>query len=357
MSVQANLKDVSVRLGSVQALDHLNLEIEPGTFVALLGPSGSGKTTTLNVLAGFTRPDAGLVTFDSADVTGVAPYVRDIGIVFQSYALFPHLTVGKNIEFPLRRRGVPRDRRRERVEEVLRLVGLEGYGDRGVTALSGGQRQRVALARAVVFEPRLLLLDEPLAALDKRLRDSMQLEIRALQRRLGITTVAVTHDQVEALTMADKVAVMSDGRIEQCGSPEDVYRRPASEFVARFLGEANLLEVREGSMQCFGRCGSLPDGTAVLRPEQLRIRPIDQRDPSGLSAEGTIDSVSFQGAHHRLRVRLEADPAVALTLTSTALGFSLGAGDRVRVEVDPDDLHVIPRTNRTGVPTRTVQEA
>jgi putative spermidine/putrescine transport system ATP-binding protein len=343
MSVRAEISGVSVRLGAVQALDAVDLTVEPGGFLALLGPSGSGKTTTLNVLAGFVRPDRGSVTFDGKDVTRVPPHSRDLGIVFQSYALFPHMSVAENVDFPLRMRKLGRSERATRVRDALALVGLGEQSNRPVATLSGGQRQRVALARAVVFEPRMMLLDEPLAALDKQLRDSMQLELRRLQRRVGITTVAVTHDQVEALTMADVVAVMCDGHIEQVGSPDEVYLRPATIFVATFLGEANLLPVQAGALAGFGRLAQGTSGKAVIRPEQVAIHRDGTLGDAELRATATIEDVSFQGARLRLRARLQSAPDVELTLSEppATAGEALQVGDTVELVLDARGIHVI----------------
>ena len=342
MSISAELEGVSVRLGDVQALDSIALKVEPGTFVALLGPSGSGKTTTLNVLAGFVRPDSGAVRFDGADVTGVPPSRRDIGIVFQGYALFPHMSVADNVGFPLRMRKTAKAERERQVREALELVGLDEQASRAVGTLSGGQRQRVALARAIVFEPRMMLLDEPLAALDKQLRDSMQLELRRLQKRVGITTVAVTHDQVEALTMADVVAVMRDGRIEQVGSPIDVYQRPSTPFVATFLGEANLIPVSGGEMPGFGRIGSDRSGSAVIRPENLSLGEAGAPHGNRLLAMATVTEVSFQGARLRARARLKDAPEIELTVSEPAGGDGgVSSGEEVALLLDVDSVHVI----------------
>lgn len=343
MSVRAEINDVSVRLGAVQALDGVSLTIEPGQFLALLGPSGSGKTTTLNVLAGFVRPDDGSVTFDGSDTTAVPPHLRDIGIVFQGYALFPHMSVADNVAFPLRMRRVSRAQRAQRVAQALELVGLEDYADRPTTTLSGGQQQRVALARAIVFEPSMLLLDEPLAALDKQLRDSMQLELKRLHQRLGITTVAVTHDQVEALTMADQVAVLRDGGVEQVATPEDLYHFPSTLFVATFLGEANLVKVADGLLAGFGRVAVPHSGTAVIRPEQLTVRTTEPPGEDELSAKGRVEELTFQGARTRMRVRVDAMPELTLTIARpTRPGeLSLRPGDAVSVCFDASAIHVV----------------
>ncbi|WP_218617512.1 ABC transporter ATP-binding protein [Cryptosporangium aurantiacum] len=296
---------LTVDLGGARILDEVSLTVPAGCFATLLGPSGSGKTTTLNVLAGFTDPGSGDVRIGGRSLTGVPPHRREIGVVFQNYALFPHLSVGRNIEFPLLARKVDRATRRERVAEALRLVHLPDVADRSVRSLSGGQQQRIALARALVFAPQLLLLDEPLAALDKQLREAMQLELKRIQRETGTTTIAVTHDQVEALSMSDIVAIMQDGKIVQVGSPEEVYRRPATRFVAGFLGEANLLPVVDGKTALFGNPvdGS---GTTVLRPEDLELTAADH--PGTVAA--TVTEVVYQGARLRLTVAADGTPIV-----------------------------------------------
>ena len=230
------------RFGEVVALDGVSLDIASGELLTILGPSGSGKTTLLKVVAGFETPDAGVVRIDGVEITALPPARRDIGMVFQSYALFPHLTVERNVAFPLEMRNVPRLEIERRVAEALGLVELQGYGLRLPRQLSGGQQQRVALARAIVFNPRLLLLDEPFGALDRKLRETMQLEVRRLQRRLGLTTIFITHDQEEALAISDRVIVMNVGVIEQIGAPEEIYNRPKSRFVADFVGSANLIK-------------------------------------------------------------------------------------------------------------------
>ncbi|HSD23357.1 MAG TPA: spermidine/putrescine ABC transporter ATP-binding protein, partial [Solirubrobacterales bacterium] len=229
--------------GDVVAVDDLDLEVRRGEFFTLLGPSGSGKTTTLRMIAGFEEPDSGRVELGGRDVTGMPPYDRSVNTVFQDYALFPHMSVGENVEYGLRVKGVGKEERRRRASEALATVRLAGYESRKPNQLSGGQQQRVALARAIVNEPRVLLLDEPLGALDLKLREQMQVELNAIQAQVGITFIYVTHDQEEALTMSDRIAVMNQGRIEQVADPEEVYDRPATTFVAGFIGTANLLPV------------------------------------------------------------------------------------------------------------------
>ena len=241
MSV-VRLQGVSKHFGALRALDDIDLTVEEGEFLALLGPSGCGKTTTLNVLAGFVAPDRGRVLIDGADITDQPPYQRGLGVVFQSYALFPHMTVADNVAFGLRERRVPRRDIAARVAEALSLVRLPGAGATRPAALSGGMQQRVALARALVIRPRVLLLDEPLAALDRKLREEMRAELREIQRRVGITTVFVTHDQHEALGLSDRIAVMKAGKVEQLGRPRDIYERPATRFVADFIGASSVVE-------------------------------------------------------------------------------------------------------------------
>jgi len=242
-SVGIRIRSLRKTYGSFAALDDVSLHVHPGEFLTLLGPSGSGKTTLLNCLSGFVQPDAGSLWFGSEDVTSRPVHQRELGIVFQNYALFPHKSVFENIAFPLRVRKAPEAHIKTRVQQVLDLVRLPALGDRRVSDLSGGQQQRVALARAIVFSPRLVLMDEPLSALDKNLREQMQVEIRHLHEEIGATTIYVTHDQREALTMSDRVAVMNKGRIEQCDTPACVYERPISRFVAEFIGETTLLPV------------------------------------------------------------------------------------------------------------------
>jgi spermidine/putrescine ABC transporter ATP-binding subunit len=281
-------RGVTKSYGSLQAVRALDLHVGRGELVTLLGPSGSGKTTTLMMAAGFAMPDAGRILLNGRDVTSTPPQRRNIGVVFQSYALFPHRTVAENIAFPLRVRGVPRDEQSRQVAEALGLVRLSGYGGRYPRELSGGQQQRVALARALVFKPPVLLMDEPLGALDKNLRKAMELELREMQQRLSLTVVYVTHDQEEALTLSDRVAVMRDGRIEQCADPESIYTKPRNVFVATFVGDMNILSgaVEANGDRRFrldtGRCVEAPAAAWAqsgvrcalgVRPEHVDVRP------------------------------------------------------------------------------------
>jgi len=280
--------------GDVVALERLSLDVWPGEFFTMLGPSGSGKTTTLRLIAGFERPDAGTIALDGADMTGKPPYQRDVNTVFQDYALFPHMTIAENVAYGLMVKGVGRKARAERAEEALRLVQLDELGQRKPIQLSGGQRQRVALARALVNRPRVLLLDEPLGALDLKLRQDMQLELKRIQRELsdGVTFIYVTHDQDEALTMSDRIAVFSTGRIEQIGTPREIYEHPANEFVAGFVGTSNIVE-RDGR-----RC--------TVRPEKIRLLDEHAPVPDGeLSELGAVHEVVYLGSATRYVVALD----------------------------------------------------
>jgi putative spermidine/putrescine transport system ATP-binding protein len=303
--------------GDVVAVDDVDLDVADGEFFTLLGPSGSGKTTTLRIIAGFERPDTGRVTLGGADITQQPPYARDVNTVFQDYALFPHMTVAENVGYGLKVKGVPRRDRAAQVAEVLKMVRLDGYGDRKPVQLSGGQRQRVALARSIVNRPKVLLLDEPLGALDLKLRQEMQVFLKALQRDLGMTFIYVTHDQEEALTMSDHVAVFNEGRIEQVGSPGDVYARPATEFVAGFVGTSNILE--RG-----GRRFS-------VRPERIEL--------NGHGEPATVADVVFVGAFTRILVDTEAGER--LTIVKQADRSGLEPGARVHVSWQDSDAYEI----------------
>jgi putative spermidine/putrescine transport system ATP-binding protein len=286
------LASLSKRYGEVVAVAGIDLEVQPGEFFTMLGPSGSGKTTTLRMIAGFEDPSGGTIELAGEDVSGVPPYDRAVNTVFQDYALFPHMTVGENVAYGLRIAGVAKAERAKRRDEALEMVRLPGYGDRRPSELSGGQRQRVALARAIVNRPRVLLLDEPLGALDLKLREQMQVELKSIQGEVGITFVYVTHDQDEALTMSDRIAVFNEGRIEQVSSPVELYEQPQTEFVAGFVGVSNLLE-RDGSR-------------FTIRPEKVQL--VDPAaTPNGLRTErGRIAAVAYAGMVTRYTVALEA---------------------------------------------------
>jgi putative spermidine/putrescine transport system ATP-binding protein len=285
------LSGVSKRYGAVVAVASVDLEIPRGEFFTLLGPSGSGKTTTLRMIAGFEEPDSGTVELGGRDVTALPPYDREVNTVFQDYALFPHMTVAENVEYGMRVRGVAKEERRKRAAESLEMVRLGGYGERKPGELSGGQRQRVALARAIVNRPQVLLLDEPLGALDLKLREQMQTELKTIQQEVGITFVYVTHDQEEALTMSDRIAVFNDGLIEQVGAPAEIYERPGNAFVAGFVGVSNLLE-RDGER-------------FTVRPEKISLVE-NGVEPAGMHVEsGTIRDVAYAGMMTRYVVALD----------------------------------------------------
>jgi putative spermidine/putrescine transport system ATP-binding protein len=323
------LEGVTKHYGDVVAVDGIDLDVRDGEFFSMLGPSGSGKTTTLRMIAGFEQPTAGRILLHGLDVTRIPPFDRDVNTVFQDYALFPHLSVGDNVAYGLMVRKVPREERIARVADALRMVRLEGYERRKPAQLSGGQRQRVALARALVNRPRVLLLDEPLGALDLKLREEMQIELKAIQQQVGITFIYVTHDQEEALTMSDRLAVFNAGRIEQLGAPAEIYERPASRFVAGFVGTSNLL-TGEAARSTVGR-----DGTFTIRPEKIRLAAPDAAPgPDESSALGTIQSVVYLGPDTRYIVELEAGARLVVTeqnLTTTSSEVLEQQGKAVRL--------------------------
>jgi spermidine/putrescine ABC transporter ATP-binding subunit len=321
MAASVRLSELTKLYGATRAVDRLSLSIAPGNMVALLGPSGCGKTTTLRMIAGLVEPNAGDIFIDDRRITRVPVHRRNIGMLFQNYALFPHMPVAENIAFGLETRGVKGAAAAARVQGALQLVQLSGYGDRLPSQLSGGQQQRVALARALVVEPMLLLLDEPLGALDKSLRESMQTELRGLQQRLGITTVFVTHDQDEALTMADRIVIMRDGWVEQIGAPAEVYQRPVSRFVADFLGAANFFRGRVERVFEAASLVVVPDGptltvpsprtigsqvTVALRPESITLaRPTAANgDPTPNTTPAIVEQVIYHGFVTHLHLRL-----------------------------------------------------
>ena len=314
---------------AVHAVDGVDLTVADGEFFAMLGPSGSGKTTVLRLIAGFERPTSGTILLGGRDVTRLAPFERDVNTVFQDYALFPHLNVEQNVGYGLRVKGIGGRERRDRVAAALATVRLEGLGARKPSQLSGGQRQRVALARALVNRPRVLLLDEPLGALDAKLREQMQVELKGIQRDVGITFMFVTHDQQEALTMSDRLAVFNAGRIEQIGTPAEVYERPATPFVAGFVGTSNLL-TRAVSQQLIGQ-----EGTFSVRPEKIRIAGRDgAASPDEIAADGVIREVAYAGATTRLIVGLDAGEDLVVLQQNSALseaGAPQSPGERVRL--------------------------
>jgi len=337
----AEFRQVTRRFGTVVAVDNLDLAIGDGEFFTLLGPSGSGKTSCLRLLAGFERPDAGSVWLGGLDVTDLPPYQRDVNTVFQDYALFPHLTVAENVGYGLMIQRVPADERRRRVDEALEQVRLSGYGARKPSQLSGGQRQRVAMARALVNRPRVLLLDEPLGALDLKLRQELQVELKQLQQQVGITFVYVTHDQEEALTMSDRIAVFREGRVEQIAGPAELYERPATEFVARFVGTCNVLDAN-ASRHVLGR-----EGQHALRPEKIRVLA----DDAGANARerelsGQIANAVYLGLSTRYQIRLDGGIvllAVRQNATQDAGDVRAEVGRPVRIAFDPAHAHALAR--------------
>ncbi len=312
------MREVSCYFGPVKAVDGVDLEIFPGEFFSMLGPSGSGKTTCLRLIGGFEQPTSGQIVLFGQEASRLPPYARDVNTVFQDYALFPHMNVRDNVAYALMVRGVPRPERYRRAEEMLEMVKLSGLGDRRPGQLSGGQRQRVALARALINRPKLLLLDEPLGALDLKLREEMQIELKALQRQLGITFIYVTHDQGEALSMSDRVAVFNQGRIEQLDSPKTLYEYPRTEFVARFVGSANVLE---------GHLLGLGKGKFALRPERIAIQAGSHDGPNSLC--GTLLDIHYLGAQTRYEVQVGSERLTAVT-SSEQQGLQIGSAVTLR---------------------------
>jgi spermidine/putrescine transport system ATP-binding protein len=359
-STSVELRGISKRYGQVEAVRSLDLEIARGEFFTLLGPSGCGKTTTLRVIAGFEEPTAGTVLIDGSDMEGMPPFRRPTNTVFQSYALFPHLSVEDNVAFGLKRKGVPRDEMRTRVTEELDRVGLSAESKRKPNQLSGGQQQRVALARALVNRPSVLLLDEPLGALDLKLRKRLQVELKEIQRDVGITFVYVTHDQEEALTMSDRIAVMNHGLLEQIAGPEQVYDRPATTFVAGFIGVSNLMPGRvtkagdpgeielDAGVSVHAPVTDFRVGErchAVVRPEKLQIRVAEDRADAGRpNVEGVVESSLYLGTSTQIVVRLPDNVAMTVLVANTDEDERQrlpGGGAGVRLSWSPDHMHVV----------------
>jgi putative spermidine/putrescine transport system ATP-binding protein len=341
---------VTKTFGDTVAVDSVSVVVEPGEFFTLLGPSGSGKTTLLRMIAGFEEPTSGRIQLGDRDVTRLPPFDRDVNTVFQDYALFPHMSVIENVEYGLKVKRVARDQRRTRAGEALDAVRLTGFEDRAPSQLSGGQRQRVALARALVNRPGVLLLDEPLGALDLKLREEMQLELKALQRDVGITFIFVTHDQAEALSMSDRVAVFDRGRVAQIGSPAEIYERPSSAFVAGFVGTSNVLSSANGARLVPA------DGSWIIRPEHVRIGD----DPEAISGpprgQGTVIDVSYVGSETRYLVRLDA----GTSLTVAELNRDRNAAQAMarrngRVWVGWDDHHLVRLPDDSEIAVTTAQ--
>ena len=343
------LKDIFVSFGDEKVLDGLNLDIRDKEFITLLGPSGCGKTTTLRIIAGFLDADAGEVVFEDKNINGVPSYKRQVNTIFQRYALFPHLNVYENVAFGLRVKKLKEDEIKEIVTEMLHLVNLDGFEKRNISTLSGGQQQRVAIARAIANKPKVLLLDEPLAALDLKLRKDMQKELRRIQRQLGITFVFVTHDQEEALTMSDRVVVMNKGKIQQIGTPQDIYNEPENAFVADFIGESNILDgimqkdfVAEFSghvFDCLDK-GFKPNENVdvVVRPEDVDIVPVDK----GM-LKGTVTSVDFLGVHYEIIVDIGGFKWMIQTTDECFVG------DNVGLYIEPDAIHIMKKSEYSGL--------
>jgi spermidine/putrescine transport system ATP-binding protein len=339
-----SLKDIVVEFDGEKVLDGLSLDIHDKEFVTFLGPSGCGKTTTLRVIAGFITPKSGNVFFDGKDIADLPPYKRQVNTVFQKYALFPHLNVFENVAFALRLKKLPEQEIQSKVLNMLHTVGLKGFERRHINQLSGGQQQRVAIARSLVNEPRVLLLDEPLGALDLKLRKQMQLELKRLQRELKITFIYVTHDQEEALTMSDTVVVMNGGRIQQIGTPEDIYNEPCNAFVARFIGDSNIIDgvMLKDYLVAFGgnefRCvdkGFQRDESVqvVIRPEDVEIT-----DPEHGALIGRVKDVIFKGVHFEMHVDMEGYDWIVHSTQASEPGALVG------LNIGPDEIHIMRRT-------------
>jgi putative spermidine/putrescine transport system ATP-binding protein len=362
---QVQLRALTKNFGNFRAVDNFSLDIPAGAFVSLLGPSGSGKTTTLNLIAGFLNPDEGDILFDGRPVSNIPSHRRNIGMVFQSYALFPHMTVAENIRFPLRMRTrLKGEAARERIAEMLRLIGLSHLEDRYPRQLSGGQQQRVAMARALVSSPRLLLMDEPLGALDKKLREQMQVEIKRIHRAVGTTIVYVTHDQGEALTMSDIVVVMHQSRIAQVGSPRSLYDEPASVFVADFLGDSNLIPVKVREAADSSIAVEMDDGRILRVPNHegippagskaaLLVRPEDiviaqQNDGASTLISGAVLDVSYHGDCYRVNVATGG--GIIRANTPRLAGIALEPGQTVTLSWRPEAARVLPHEPATDLP-------
>ena len=343
------LRNLCMAFDDELVLDNINLYINDSEFLTLLGPSGCGKTTTLRIIGGFTTPTSGDVTFDGVRINDVPPHKRQINTVFQKYALFPHLDVFENIAFGLRIAKVPQDEVEQRVAEMLEVVSLKGFEQRRVDQLSGGQQQRVAIARALVNRPKVLLLDEPLGALDLKLRKDMQLELKKIQQQVGITFIYVTHDQEEALTMSDTIVVMDKGCIQQIGTPEDIYNEPKNAFVADFIGESNIIDgvmVRDKLVKMYGREFPCLDGgfaenepvDVVIRPEDIDIVPMEQGQ-----LVGTVTSVTFKGMQYDIIVDFRGFKWLIQTTDHSPVGARIG------IKIDPDGIHIMKKSQYSGM--------
>ncbi len=342
-SLVVSLQDIVVDFDGERILDGLSLDIHDKEFVTFLGPSGCGKTTTLRVIAGFLSPRSGRVLFDGKDITNLPPYKRQVNTVFQKYALFPHLNVFENVAFALRLRKLPEDQIRSKVLEMLETVGLKGFERRSIHQLSGGQQQRVAIARSLVNSPRVLLLDEPLGALDLKLRKEMQLELKRLQREMNITFVYVTHDQEEALTMSDTVVVMNKGKIQQIGSPEDIYNEPQNAFIANFIGDSNIVDgimLKDFLVSFAGHEFTCVDrGFQRNEPVQVVVRPEDVVivPPSAGMLTGLVREVIFKGVHFEMHVDVEGKQWLIHSTQASQPGEWIG------MNIGPDEIHIMAK--------------
>lgn len=335
------LKNLCKSYDELTILDNFSLNIKKNEFLTLLGPSGCGKTTTLKIIAGFEYADDGKVIFEGKDINNTPPYQRPVNTVFQKYALFPHMNIYENIAFGLRIKKLPKEEIDRKVKEMLKLVALEGYENRKVDSLSGGQQQRIAIARALVNEPKVLLLDEPLGALDLKLRQEMQIELKRMQQKLGITFIFVTHDQEEALTMSDTIVVMNKGVIQQMGSPEDIYNEPANAFVADFIGESNILDgvmLEDYKVKFSNHIFTCIDSgfdkneaiDVVVRPEDIEITTVDK----GMLT-GKVNSVTFKGVHYEIEVETENNKWIVHNTKSSTVGSTVG------LIIDPEAIHIM----------------
>ena len=354
-SLSISVTELTKTYGKIFALNRVSIDVKAGEFLTLLGPSGSGKTTLLMAIAGFNRPDSGRICFGDEDVTVLPPHKRGVGMVFQNYALFPHMSVFENVAFPLKLRKIGTEEKHQRVMEALKTVQLSDYAERGIDQLSGGQRQRVALARAFVFGPKILLMDEPLSALDKKLREEMQIELKQLHRQLGVTTVYVTHDQREALTMSDRIAVINEGELAQIGTPREIYNAPANHFVAGFIGESSSVPVTRdtaGNLLYDNiKIGKAPAGSKdkkwslVIRPERLSLTEPKARKTAGrIYFQGKISELVYQGETAIIMIRLNDGQELTARVNTRAGDDvdTLSVGQSLRVAIDKKDMIIIP---------------
>ena len=342
-------KSISVSFDGEKILENLNLNIRDGEFITFLGPSGCGKTTTLRVIAGFLQPDGGDVFFDGKKINGVPSHKRQVNTIFQRYALFPNMSVAKNIEFGLKVKKVPKAAREKKVQEMLSLVNLKGFDNRMIDSLSGGQQQRVAIARALAVDPKVLLLDEPLGALDLKLRKDMQVELKKIQKSLGITFIYVTHDQEEALSMSDTIVVMDSGKIQQIGSPTDIYNEPQNAFVADFIGESNIVDGvmrRDKVVEFSGHVfDCLDGGFGKDEPVDVVVRPedVDVVAPAQGMLTGTVTGVTFMGVHYEIIVDIGG---FLWMIQSTDYS---GVGDHIGLLIEPDAIHIMKKSEYSGM--------